>query len=99
MEHTVVATQLNTKRKYTSYTLVHTWYTTITAVNNIHSGAQHIHYTETFRLPERQVTLTMISVLILHFNISVLGVVVRGVKKHYVNVKTEQTLSTLQPRN
>jgi len=32
-----------------------------------------------------------------HFNISVLGVVVRGVKK--VNVKTEQTLSTLWRRN
>jgi len=40
----------------------------------------------------------MISALILssrHFIISVLGVVVRGVKKHYVNIKTEQTLSTL----
>jgi len=41
------------------------WYTTITTVHNIHSGAQHIHDTETFRLPERQVASTMISVLIL----------------------------------
>jgi len=55
MQHTVVATQLNAKRKYTGYTLVHTWYTTITAVHNIHSGTQHKHNTETFRLPERQV--------------------------------------------
>jgi len=30
-------------------------YTTITAVHNIHSGAQHIHDTETFRLPDHQV--------------------------------------------
>jgi len=84
----VVATQLNTKRKYTCYTLVHTWYTAIAAVHNIHSGAQHIHDTETFRLRELQVASTMISVLILysrHFNISVLGVVVRGAKKYYVN--------------
>jgi len=50
----------------------------------------------------KQVVLIMISALILssrHINISVLGVVVRGAKKHYVNVKTEQTLSTLQPTN
>jgi len=56
-------------------------YATITAVHNIHSSAQHIHDTETFGLPDGQVTSTMISVLILssrHFNISVLGVVVRG---------------------
>jgi len=66
------------------------WYTTITAVHNIHSSAQHIHDTEIFRLPERQVASTMISVLV---------VVVRGAKKHYVNVKTEQILSTLWPRN
>jgi len=52
MQNTVVPTQLNAKWKYTS---VHTWYTTITAVHNIHSGAQHIHDTETFRLSERQV--------------------------------------------
>jgi len=77
------------KRKYTTH-----WYTTITAVHNIHSGAQHIHDTETFALPEGQVALTMISVYI-----SVLGVVVRGAKKHYVNVKTKQTLNTLRPRN
>jgi len=46
-------------------------------------------------LHERQVASTMILVLILssqHFNISVLGVVVRGAKKHHVNVKTEQNL-------
>jgi len=58
------------------------WYTTITAVHK--SGAQHIHDTETFGLPEHQVASTMISVLILsssrHFNISVLGVVVKGAK-------------------
>jgi len=68
------------------------WYTKITAVHNIHSGAQHIYDTEPFRLPEHQVASTMISVLILfsqHFNISVLGVVVRGAKEHYVNVKAE----------
>jgi len=29
----------------------------------------------------------------------VLGVVIRGVKKHYVNVKTEQTLSALWQGN
>jgi len=67
-----------------------------TAVHNIHSGAQHMHDTETFRQPERQVASTMISVLA-GTSISVLEVVVRGAKKHYV--KTEQTLSTLQPRN
>jgi len=55
----VVATQLNVKRKYTTH-----WYT-ITAVHNIHSGAQHIHDTEIFGLPEVQVASTMISVLIL----------------------------------
>jgi len=58
MQHTMVATQLNAKRKYTGYT-------TIAVTHKIHSGAQHIHDTETFRLPERQVTPTMISVLIL----------------------------------
>jgi len=42
-------------------TLVHN--TTITAVRNIHNGAQHIHDTETFRLSEHQVASTMISVL------------------------------------
>jgi len=56
----MVATQMNTKRKYTTH-----WYTTITVVNNIHSGAQYIHDTETFELPEGQVASTMISVLIL----------------------------------
>jgi len=59
MQHAVVATQLNTKRKYTTH-----WYTTITAVHNIHSSAQHIHDTETFGLPEGQVASVMISVLI-----------------------------------
>jgi len=48
------------KTKYTTH-----YYTTIREVNNIHSGAQHIHDTETFGLPERQVASTMISVLIL----------------------------------
>jgi len=52
----VVAIQLNAKRKYTKH-----WYTTITAVHNIHSGAQHMH---TFGLPEGQVASTTISVLI-----------------------------------
>jgi len=63
-------------------TLATQWYTTITAVHgNIQNGAQHIHDAEAFRLPERQVASIMISVLILssqHFNISVLGVVVRA---------------------
>jgi len=49
-------------KKEVHYTLVHTWYTTITAVHNIQSGAQHIHDTETFGLPEGS---TIISVLIL----------------------------------
>jgi len=49
------------RKKEEHYTLVHN--TTITAVHNIHSGAQHIHDTETFRLSERQVVSTMISVL------------------------------------
>jgi len=53
-------------------------------VHNIHSSAQHIHDVETFGLPEGQVASTMISVLAL--TISVLGVVVGGVKKHNVNV-------------
>jgi len=86
-QHTVIATQLNTKRKYT----------TITVVHNIYSGVQHIHETETFGLPEGQIASTMISVSLT--GISVLGVVVRGAKKHYVNVKSEQTLSTLWSRN
>jgi len=78
---------------------VHLLHTGTHVVHNNYSGTQHMHDTETFRLPERQVASTMISVLILysrHFNISVLRVVVRG---HYVNVKTEQTFDTLQPRN
>jgi len=50
MQHTVAFTQLNAKRKYTGYTLVH----------NIHSGAQHIHDTETFRLPECQVMILVL---------------------------------------
>jgi len=45
------------KRKYTKHC-----YTTITVVHNIHSDAQHIHDTETFRLP---VASIMISVLAL----------------------------------
>jgi len=49
------------RKKEVHYTLVHK--ITITAVHNIHSGAQHIHDTETLRLPERQVASTMISVL------------------------------------
>jgi len=49
------------RKKKVHYTLVHI--TTITAVHNIHSGAQHIHDTETFRLPEHQIASTMISVL------------------------------------
>jgi len=75
------------KEVHLLHTGTHVVYTTITVVHNIYSGAQHIHDRETFRLPERQVSTTMISVLILssrHFNISVLGVVVRGAKKHYV---------------
>jgi len=50
-------------KKEVHYTLVYTWYTTNTAVHNIHSGTQHIHDTETFGLPEGQVAPTMISVL------------------------------------
>jgi len=50
--------------KEVHYTLVHMWYTAITAVRNIHSGAQHMHDTETFGLPEGQVASTMISVLV-----------------------------------
>jgi len=53
---------LTERKKEVHYTLVHTWYTTITAVHNIHSGAQHI---QTFGLPEGQIASTMISVLIL----------------------------------
>jgi len=53
-------TQLNAKKEV-HYTLVHN--TTITAVHNIHRGAQHIHDTEKFRLPQRQVASTMISTL------------------------------------
>jgi len=34
--HSQVVTQLNAKRKYTTH-----WYTKITAVHNIHNGAQH----------------------------------------------------------
>jgi len=45
------------KRKYTTH-----WYTKITVIHNIHSGAQHMHDTETFGLPENQVASTMISV-------------------------------------
>jgi len=40
MQHTVVATQLNTNELTTH------WYTTITVVHNIHSSAQHMHETE-----------------------------------------------------
>jgi len=43
-------------KKVVHYALVHN--TTITVVHNIHSGAQHIHDTKTFRLPERQVAST-----------------------------------------
>jgi len=53
-------------------------YITFTVVHNIHSGAQHIHYTETFGLLEGQV----ISVYI-----SVLGVVVRSAKKHMLMLR------------
>jgi len=60
MQHTVVATQLNAKGS-----TVHTWYTTITAVHNIHSGAQRMHDTETFGLPDGQVASTMVLVLAL----------------------------------
>jgi len=49
------------RKKEVHYTLVHN--TTIKAVHNIHSGVQHIHDKETFRLPEHQVASTMISVL------------------------------------
>jgi len=49
------------RKKEVHYILVHN--TTITAIHNIHSGAQHIHDIETFRLPECQVSSTMISVL------------------------------------
>jgi len=47
------------RKKEIHYTLVHN--TTITAVHSIHSGAQHIHDTETFRLPERQVASTVLA--------------------------------------
>jgi len=62
MQHTVVATQLNVKGTlwYTRGTQQLQRYTTF-----IHSSAQHIHDTETFRLPKRQVASTMISVLAL----------------------------------
>jgi len=102
MQHAVVATQLNAKRKYTKHWYTHgtqqlQQYTTFTVVHNIHDP-------ETFGLPERQVASTMILALILSSTlsttpstfVSVLGVVVRGTKKHYVNVKTERTL---RPRN
>jgi len=52
-------------------------YTTSTAVHNTYMTQKHLGY-----LSDK----LMISVLILssrHFNISVLGVVVRGAKKHY----------------
>jgi len=60
MQYTVVATQLNAKGSvlHTGTHVVHNNY-------SIHSGAQHIHDTETFGLPEGQVASTMISVLIL----------------------------------
>jgi len=63
MQHTVVATQLNVKRKYTTYwytrgTQQLQRYTTITAVHNIYSGVQHIHEKEIFRLSEGQVAST-----------------------------------------
>jgi len=51
-------------KKEIHYTLVHTWYTTIiiiTAVHNIHSGAQHIHDTETFVLPEGPVAFNHVN--------------------------------------
>jgi len=76
------------RKKEVHYTLVHN--TTITAVHNIHSSVQHI---ETFRLPERQVASTMISVLAGTLTSWCWG----GGKKHCV--KTEQTLSALRPRN
>jgi len=65
--HSGSYTRLNAKRSTPAthlYTLVHMWYTTITVVHNIHNGAQHIHDTETFRLLERQIASTVISVLI-----------------------------------
>jgi len=49
-------------KKEAHYTLVHTWYAIITAVHDIHTGAQHIHDTETFGLPEGQVASTIISI-------------------------------------
>jgi len=59
----VVATQLNAKRKYTTHWYTHgaqqlQQYTTLTAVRNT-------YMTQTLGLPEGQVTLIMISVLIL----------------------------------
>jgi len=62
-------------------------------MHDIHSSAQYIHDTEKLRLSERQVASTMISVLAGTLTSRrVLGVVVKGAKKHYV--KTEQTLSS-----
>jgi len=88
---------LTERKKEEHYTLVHN--TTITVVHNIHSSAQHIHDTETFRLPERQVGFNHDFSISQYFNTSVLGVVVRGSRKHYVNSTTEKNLSALRPRN
>jgi len=75
------------------YALVHNNYSgtqnAITAVHNTYMTQKHL---------ERQVASTMISVLASTLTSRCYGVVVRGAKKHYVNVKTEQTLSTLRPR-
>jgi len=76
-------------------------------VLNNYSGTQHSQWCTT-RTTHRYILATRTSSyfnhdfsinFVKHFNISVLGVVVRGTKKHYVNVKTEQTLSTLWLRN
>jgi len=77
---------------------LHMWYKTITAVHSIHSA--HSYMTQK-HLGYRSVKLLqpcfqyLFCLADTSTGISVLGVVVRGAKKHYVNVKTEKTLSTL----
>jgi len=47
MQHTVVATQLNARKGSTTHTGTHVVQNSYSG-HNIHSGAQHIHGTETF---------------------------------------------------
>jgi len=51
----------SSERKKRSTLATH-WYTTFTAVHNIHSSAEHIDDTEMFRLPERQIASAVIFV-------------------------------------